>query len=73
MKSNNFYLCSGLSALYIPVPGACMGAQASGLLGPLPQLSFALRLAYFLLPLLDSPGIEVSKKIELSLRATEDI
>uniref|UniRef100_A0A8C0QWX4 Uncharacterized protein n=1 Tax=Canis lupus dingo TaxID=286419 RepID=A0A8C0QWX4_CANLU len=65
IPSNNFYLCPGPSAFYISAPGACMGAQANGLLGPLPQLPFALQLSHSLLPLLDSHGMDISKKIEI--------
>lgn len=69
MQSNNSFQCPWPLAFLISAPVASMGAQASGLLGPLPHLSsFALQPAHSLLPPLGSHGAEVSKKMTLRPR-----
>lgn len=57
-------------AFLTSVPVVSLGAQASGLLGPLPLLpSFSLQAAHLLLSSLGSHDVEVSKKMVLRPRA----
>lgn len=72
MQPSNFYQHHWLLAFCISASVASMGAQASGLLGPLPHLSsFTLQPVHSFFPPLSSHGAQVSKKMVPRVRATE--
>ncbi|EPQ09785.1 hypothetical protein D623_10010899 [Myotis brandtii] len=61
---------SPASGFSVSAPVALTGAQACGLLGPVPHLSsFVLQPAHSLLPPLGSHGAEISKTMALKPRA----